>query len=80
MVEDVGIDAKKLKKAMLQWKEDSEAFDLKAHKNEAVKIMKQTIKDRSTGEKIVTQDEKMKAGFQGLWEAMREKSGEQVEL
>ncbi|KAH4804230.1 FAD-dependent monooxygenase elcH [Parastagonospora nodorum] len=80
MVKDVGIDAKKLKKSMLQWKEDSEAFDLKAHKNEAVKIMKQTIKERSGGESVITQEEKMKAGFQGLWEAMRERSGEQAEL
>jgi salicylate hydroxylase len=86
MVEDVGIDAEKLKKAMLKWKEDSEAFDLERHRDEAVSIMKKTMEERAKksgkkGESVMTQEVKMKAGFQGLWEALREKSGaEQVEL
>lgn len=82
MVEDVGIDAGKLKKAMLKWKEDSESFDLEQHMRKAVKVMEKTIKERSGGEEevVMSQEEKTKIGFQGLWEALREKSGEQIEL
>ena len=39
MVDGVGTDAEKLRQALLEWKENSESFDLVEHKNEALKIM-----------------------------------------
>lgn len=44
MVEGVGIKVKELRASLLKWKEESEEFDLQAHKDEAVGIMKDRLR------------------------------------
>ena len=62
MVDGVGTDAEKLRQALLEWKENSESFDLVKHKNEALRIMeeykeKQSIAGSGLGwmQKVVAQ-------------------------
>lgn len=43
MVEEVGIHVDKLRSALLDWKNESEKFDLHAHKAEAVRIMREML-------------------------------------
>ncbi|KAI9685963.1 MAG: hypothetical protein M1820_010701 [Bogoriella megaspora] len=50
MVEDVGIDPESLKEALLDWKEESESFDLEKHKEEAISIMEEEIWKQQRGD------------------------------
>ena len=43
LVEDVGIEPKRLRQAFLDWKEESESFDLEEHKAEALRIMQKNL-------------------------------------
>ena len=51
MVDGVGTDAEKLKQALLDWKENSEGFDLAKHKDEALSIMEEYRKAAAVKEK-----------------------------
>ena len=49
MVDGVGIEPEQLKQAFLEWKEESEAFDLEQHKADALKIMRAQLKHGRKG-------------------------------
>ncbi|KAF2230546.1 hypothetical protein EV356DRAFT_453610 [Viridothelium virens] len=44
MVDGVGIDPERLRQAFLDWREESESFDLVKHKAEALRIMRKNVK------------------------------------
>ncbi|PSN62385.1 hypothetical protein BS50DRAFT_612701 [Corynespora cassiicola Philippines] len=48
MIEGVGVDPSKLRRALLNWKEEGENFDMSAHKADALRIMKRKIREFQT--------------------------------
>ncbi|KAL6704600.1 hypothetical protein ACN47E_008110 [Coniothyrium glycines] len=56
MVEGVGIDVAKLRAQFLQWKDDSEAFDAKRHKEAALELMKKKLHDDKGNHAIAYED------------------------
>lgn len=48
MVEEVGTQADELRSALLEWKAESEKFDLKKHKNDALSIMEKRLDSEET--------------------------------
>ena len=80
MVEDVGIDVKKLKAAMLKWKADSEAFDLEEHRHEALKLMTEGLNSKSSESSVASQEFRLTNGFKNLLSGEVASIVEQVEL
>lgn len=53
MVEDVGMDPEKLRQAFLDWKEDSESFDLVEHQREALSLMARKLQKSKKHEGVI---------------------------
>lgn len=75
--EGVGLDVEKLRDALLKWKEDSEAFDLVKHRDEAIRIMKEGVKVGSKAKSVsedsyvvMGNEEKIKVGVKSLFDGV----------
>ncbi|KAF2795487.1 hypothetical protein K505DRAFT_239782 [Melanomma pulvis-pyrius CBS 109.77] len=81
MVERVGIQVDELRSALLDWKEESEQFDMKTHKAKALEIMEKRLGSRNTNACESGPGSKFMSGFETVTvEAIKKSMQETLEL